>query len=42
MVSAAGKYIAIVSTTVETSNPSAEVAPGINLLGRVLERFSCS
>lgn len=39
MVSAAGKFIAIVSTTVETANPAAEVAPGVQLLGRVLERF---
>lgn len=38
MVSAAGKFIAIVSTTVESANPAAEVAPGIQLLGRVLER----
>ena len=39
MVSSAGKYIAIVSTTVETANPAAEVAPGIQVLGRVLERL---
>lgn len=38
-VAAPGKFIAIVSTTVETSNPAAEVGPGIALLGRILERF---
>ncbi len=32
-------YIAIVSTTVETTKPMAEVAAGIKLLGTVLERF---
>ncbi len=34
-----GKYIAIVSTTVETANPSEEVAAGIALLGPLLQRF---
>jgi len=34
-----GKYVAIVSTNVETSNPRAEVAAGIALLGDVLLRF---
>ena len=39
MVASNGKYIAIVSTEAETSNPVGEVAPGIALLGNVLERF---
>ena len=39
MVAARGRYIAIVSTTVETSSPLNEVAPGISLLGKVLERL---
>jgi len=34
-----GKYIAIVSTTVETSNPQAELAPGLNVLGPIEESF---
>jgi len=34
-----GMYVCIVSTTVETSNPSAEVAPGINMLGPLMDRF---
>lgn len=39
MVAAPGKYIAIVSTTVETSRPLAEIEPGIALLGAIIERF---
>ena len=39
MVASDGKYIAIVSTTVETSNPNQEVAAGIALLGKILVRF---
>jgi len=39
MVASDGKYIAIVSTTVETSTPLQEVAAGIALLGKVLVRF---
>lgn len=38
-VASNGKYIAIVSTTVETSNPIQELAPGFNLLGNISERF---
>lgn len=34
-----GKYIAIVSTTVETDNPEAECLPGIRLLGPVLHKY---
>lgn len=37
-VAAAGKYIAIVSTTVETSAPLKEIEPAIKLLGDYLER----
>jgi Rab GDP dissociation inhibitor len=33
------KYIAIVSTIVETSNPQAEVEPGLKLLGEIDEKF---
>lgn len=33
------KWIAFVSTTVETSNPQSELAPGLALLGHVDERF---
>ena len=39
MVASEGKYIAIVSTTVETPNPLQEVGPGIALLGKILVRF---
>lgn len=34
-----GKYLAIVSTTVETNNPEAEIEPGLKLLGPVAEKF---
>ncbi|CAD7696997.1 unnamed protein product [Ostreobium quekettii] len=34
-----GKWIAFVSTTVETQNPEAELAPGLALLGPIEERF---
>lgn len=37
-VSAPGMYIAIVSTTVETSQPLKELEPGYALLGTILER----
>jgi len=33
------KYIAIVSTIVETSNPHAELDPGLKLLGEIDEKF---
>ena len=32
-------YIAMVSTTVETSNPENELAPGLKLLGAIEEKF---
>ncbi|KAK9458679.1 GDP dissociation inhibitor [Lipomyces oligophaga] len=38
-VSSKGHYLAIVSTIVETANPLEEIAPGLRLLGTVLERF---
>jgi Rab GDP dissociation inhibitor len=34
-----GRFIATVSTTVETANPEAECQPGLALLGTILERF---
>jgi len=39
-VCAKGKYIAIISTTVETENPEAELKPAFDLLGPVLDRFT--
>ncbi len=39
MVAAPGRFVAIISTTVETSNPAAEVGPGIALLGRIMDRY---
>jgi Rab GDP dissociation inhibitor len=38
LVASRGMYIAIVSTTVETNNPIAELNPGIALLGNIAER----
>jgi len=38
-VAAKDKYIAIVSTVVETSNPEKEIEPAIELLGPILEKF---
>jgi Rab GDP dissociation inhibitor len=38
-VASNGKYIAIVSTTAETSNPVQELTPGFQLLGNIVERF---
>eukprot|EP01060_Flectonema_neradi_P033404 TRINITY_DN55_c6_g1_i2.p1 TRINITY_DN55_c6_g1~~TRINITY_DN55_c6_g1_i2.p1 ORF type:complete len:470 (+),score=86.39 TRINITY_DN55_c6_g1_i2:72-1412(+) len=36
-----GKYLAIVSTVAETSNPEKELEPGVNLLGSgVIEKFT--
>jgi Rab GDP dissociation inhibitor len=34
-----GLYLAMVSTTVETANPEAEIQPALELLGPVLEQF---
>ncbi|KAJ8360989.1 hypothetical protein SKAU_G00175140 [Synaphobranchus kaupii] len=38
-VSAEGKYVAMVSTTVETDNPEKEVKPGLELLEPILQKF---
>jgi len=34
-----GKYIAIISTTVETDNPEQELAPAFEIIGPVVEKF---
>lgn len=34
-----GQYLALVSTTVETEDPKSELAPGIELLGDIVESF---
>ena len=34
-----GLYIAMISTTVETATPEAELQPALELLGTVLEMF---
>lgn len=38
-VAAAGHYVAIVSTTVETDNPEGELKPGLDLLGPIEQKF---
>ena len=38
-VSAKGWFIAMISTTVETDNPEAEIQPGLNLLGPIKQKF---
>mmetsp|Transcript_4060 Transcript_4060/g.6202 ORF Transcript_4060/g.6202 Transcript_4060/m.6202 type:complete len:468 (-) Transcript_4060:31-1434(-) len=38
-VASEGKFIAIASTTVETSDPSLELKPAFDLIGPVLDRF---
>jgi Rab GDP dissociation inhibitor len=38
-VAANNKWVAFVSTNVETSNPEAELAPGLALLGPIDEKF---
>ncbi len=40
-ICAKGLYVAIVSTTVETDDPEAEIQPGLDLLGDILEQFTC-
>ena len=37
-VASEGHYIAIVSTTVETANPEAELKPGLDLLGPIEQK----
>ncbi|KFD72628.1 hypothetical protein M514_01749 [Trichuris suis] len=39
MVAAKGWYVAIVSTTVETDKPEAELLPGLQLLGPIYQKF---
>ncbi|PAV85778.1 hypothetical protein WR25_25086 [Diploscapter pachys] len=39
MVAPKGWFIAMVSTTVETANPEAEILPGLQLLGPIAEKF---
>lgn len=38
-VAAQGKYVAIVSTTVETDNPEMEVKPAMDLLEPVEQKY---
>merc|ERR1712083_755373 len=38
-IAAKDKYVAIVSTVVETANPEKEIEPAIQLLGPVIEKF---
>ena len=38
-VATKGWYIAMVSTTVETNNPEAEIQPGVQLLGAIKQKF---
>ena len=38
-ICAQGIYVAMVSTLVETSDPEAEIAPAINLLGPIMDMF---
>jgi Rab GDP dissociation inhibitor len=35
-----GKYMAIVSTNVETANPESELKPGLDLLGPIEQQFT--
>ena len=37
-VAAKGWFVALVSTTVETANPEAEIKPGLDLLGQVRQK----
>lgn len=38
-VAAKGWFIAMISTTVETANPEAEIQPGLDLLGSIHQKF---
>lgn len=40
-MSAKGWFIGMVSTTVETDNPEAEIKVGLDLLGPVAQKFVC-
>jgi len=39
LICAKGIFVAIISATVETDNPEAEIQPAISLLGDILEMF---
>lgn len=39
LICAKGIYVAIISATVETENPEAEIQPAVGLLGDILEMF---
>jgi len=39
-VSPPGKYLVMISTTVETDNPQQEIQPAIDLLGNILQSFT--
>ena len=39
-VAAKGWFIAMVSTTVETNNPEAEIKPALDLLGPIKQKYS--
>jgi|EP00927_Polykrikos_kofoidii_P086033 Rab GDP dissociation inhibitor len=39
MIAAKDKYVAIVSTTVETNDPEKEIQPALDLLGPITEKF---
>lgn len=39
LVASKGWFIALVSTTVETNNPEAEILPGLKLLGPIKQKF---
>jgi Rab GDP dissociation inhibitor len=39
LICAKGIYVAIISATVETENPEAEIQPAVGLLGDIMEMF---
>jgi Rab GDP dissociation inhibitor len=39
-VASKGFFIALVSTTVETANPEAELKPGLDLLGPIMDKYA--
>lgn len=41
-VAAQGKYIAIISTTVETNEPEKEIKPALDLLEPVEQKYVCA
>lgn len=40
-VAAQGKYVAIISTTVETNDPEKEIKPALDLLEPVEQKYAC-